>query len=133
MSKKLHKGSCLCGSVKISTDKLSKEGICFCHCSQCRKNYGMYGAFVGTPKESINVVGDKNIQWYKSSPKVRRGFCRKCGSGIFWEYIGSKNIYTHAGLLDNFKTHKGFHIYTKDKGGYYALHDKLPKFKQIPK
>ena len=133
MKKKIYKGSCLCGSVKLTIKNLLDEGVCFCHCSQCRKNYGLYGAFVGAPKEFFSITGDKNIRWYKSSEKVRRGFCKKCGSPLIWEHKGSKNIYTLAGLIDGLRTRKGFHIFAKDKGGYYQLHDKLPKFKHVPK
>ena len=97
------------------------------------KNYGLFGAFVGAPKAFLVITGDKNIRWYKSSLKVRRGFCKKCGSLVLWEYKASKNIYTLAGLIDDFRTRKGFHIFAKDKGSYCQLHDKLPKFKHVPK
>ena len=133
MKTKTYKGSCLCGSVKFTITNLLNEGVCFCHCSQCRKNYGLYGAFVGAPKESLTITGDKNIRWYKSSEKVRRGFCKKCGSALLWKYKESKNIYILAGLIDDLRTRKGFHIFVKDKGDYYQLHDKLPKFKNVPK
>lgn len=59
MKKKTYKGSCLCGSIKLTVTNPLDEGVCFCHCSQCRKNYGLYGAFVGAPKESLTITGDK--------------------------------------------------------------------------
>ncbi len=130
---KSYKGSCLCGSVKFTIKNQLLNKTIFCHCKQCRKNYGLYGAFVGVPKSALSLKGEKNITWYKSSPKVRRGFCKKCGSPIFWEYKNSAHTNILPGLLDNLKTTKGLHLFTKDKGGYYELGDKLPKFKTFPK
>jgi len=113
MTKKMYRGSCLCGMVKLTAKKLRDGRVCFCHCSQCRKNYGLYGAFVGIPKESLSVTESKNISWYQSSSKVRRGFCKKCGSAIFWEHNGGKNTYVLAGVIDGFKPRKGSHGVTR--------------------
>lgn len=92
----------------------------------------MYGAFVGVPKSALKISGEKNIQWYKSSSKFRRGFCKKCGSGIFWENSKWESTYLLTGLFEGLNRKKGIHIFTKDKGGYYNICDTLPQFKTIP-
>ncbi len=130
--KEMLSGSCLCGKVRFKL-KNPFDNIWFCHCTQCRKNYGMHGAFLAAPRESISVTG-KTIKKYKSSPKVARTFCNNCGSPITWDYQGSSKIYILAGLIDGkIKIKKGIHIFTKNKGDYYQIHDKLPKFRTVPK
>lgn len=126
------KGSCLCGKIRFKL-KNPFDNIWFCHCSQCRKNYGMYGAFLAAPREGFSIIG-KTVKKYKSSQKVARSFCSNCGSPISWDYKDSSKIYVLAGLV-NGKTEikKGIHIFTKDKGDYYQIHDAFPKFKTVPK
>lgn len=133
MTKKQYQGSCLCGLVKFSTDKLNRDDMWFCHCSQCRKNYGMYGAFVGVPRNELEISGSENIRWYASSQNFRRGFCKKCGSGIIWENPKWETTYLLTGLFEKLNQKKGVHIFTKDKGDYYNICDTLPQFKSVPK
>jgi len=133
MVKNTYEGSCLCGSIQFSTDKLNRDDVWFCHCSQCRKSYGMYGAFIGVPRKELKISGSENIRWYKSSQKFRRGFCKKCGSGIIWENPKWETTYLLAGLFEKLNRKKGIHIFTKDKGGYYNICDTLPQFKSVPK
>lgn len=124
-----HRGSCLCGTVKFSFSEPLNNTF-FCHCGNCRKSYGMYGAFAKIPKKSLVIQGEKNIKNYKSRSGSIRSFCKKCGSPIAWKYPGSENILVLLGVLDGqVKTYGGKHIWVSDKGGYYQLHDKLPKHK----
>jgi len=101
---------------------------------QCRKNYGMYGAFVGILRNQFRLLKSRRLQSYKSSKNVMRTFCERCGSSITWDLKGSEHMYILAGLLDGkIRITKGTHIFTKDKGGYYTLCDKLPKYRTVPK
>lgn len=130
---KKHSGSCLCGSVKFSFEG-PLDDIWFCHCSQCRKNYGMYGAFVGVLHDSLKINKSKYLNSYRASKDVKRTFCSKCGSPILWDKKGLKYVYILLGLLDekvNIK--KANHIHTKNKGGYYKICDKWPQYKTVPK
>jgi len=100
MTKKQYHGSCLCEAVQFLVSKLNLDDLWFCHCSQCRKNYGMYGAFIGVLRKELKISGAENIQWYESSQNFRRGFCQKCGSGIFWENQEWKTTYLLLGLFE---------------------------------
>ena len=51
---KTQRGSCLCGAVKFSFEGVLDDAY-FCHCIQCRKNYGMHGAFVGVARDKLTV------------------------------------------------------------------------------
>ena len=78
----MHKGSCLCGAIsfEVACDLPPPDG---CHCSLCRKHSGHYFASTDVPRTALTIMGEQNIAWYRSSEKVRRGFCRVCGSSLF--------------------------------------------------
>src|SRR5688572_25720020 len=82
----MHKGSCLCGAV---TFEVSGElpGPDACHCTQCRKTSGHYFVSTDIPRPALTVHGADNVTWYRSSEKVRRGFCKTCGASLFWDPI----------------------------------------------
>jgi len=68
------------------------------------------------------------LKWYDSSEHARRGFCGRCGSTLFWDGRGRDYIAIAAGTLDGKTGLKiARHIFTADKGDYYAITDGLPK------
>jgi hypothetical protein len=117
-----HRGSCLCGAIKFAFSG-DLDDAYFCHCSQCRKNYGMHGAFVGVARDALAVVDkEKTLTSYKSSSSTIRTFCGRCGSPISWDRRGYENIYVCLGLLDgSAKPAKIKNIHAKSKGAYYAI------------
>lgn len=118
-----HRGQCLCGAVRYSVTGGLRPVIA-CHCSQCRRATGNYMTATAAMRETLIVDGAENITWFTSSDTARRGFCRICGSNLFWE--GKDLPYTSitAGSLDN---PTGLtldrHIYVADKGDYYVISD----------
>ena len=127
-----YSGSCLCGAVAFSfTGTL--DDVWFCHCTQCRKNYGMYGAFIGVPRKMLKINKAKRTT-YRSSGNTKRTFCHKCGSPITWDREGHDSIYILAGLIDgNTKIVSAKHIFIKNKGTYYEVCDRWPQYKTVPK
>jgi hypothetical protein len=118
---KKYTGSCLCGATRFSfTGKL--DDLYFCHCSQCRKNYGLYGAFAGVVRGALVMEKADKLRAYKSSKNTTRTFCGVCGSPIAWDRADHENIYVLMGALDGkIKTSGAKHIYAKDQGGYYTI------------
>ncbi|SFN58038.1 GFA family protein, partial [Dokdonella immobilis] len=51
-----------------------------CHCSQCRRHSGHYFVSANVARAALTIHGEENLGWYRSSEKVRRGFCKVCGS-----------------------------------------------------
>jgi hypothetical protein len=118
---KKHRGTCLCGAVRFSVSGPLDDAY-FCHCRQCRKNYGMHGAFVGIPRDGFVISGSKTLTSYKSSKDTVRTFCGRCGSPISWDRKGYERIYVCLGLLDGrIAVPRVKHIHTRDKGAYYAI------------
>lgn len=124
---KTQKGSCLCGKIRFEVTGALREVVA-CHCTQCRKQSGHYYAATNTPDETIRVTGEENLTWYQSSERARRGFCRHCGSALFWKDDRDDFTSILAGSLEK-PTGLAIakHIYVADKGDYYAITDGLPQ------
>jgi hypothetical protein len=123
----MHRGSCLCGSVSFTVSgKIGAPDAC--HCRQCRKHSGHFFASGNVARASLTLVGEESLSWYQSSEKVRRGFCAKCGSSLFWDPSGYDWIAVAMGAFDTpTDTHLDRHIFVADKGDYYELADGLPQ------
>jgi hypothetical protein len=125
-----HKGSCLCGAVSFEVEG-ELPGPDACHCSQCRKHSGHYFASTDVERASLTIGGEKNVAWYRSSEKVRRGFCAICGSSLFWDPIGRDKIAIAMGAFETpTGTRLAMHIFTAGKGDYYDIADGLPQHRR---
>ncbi len=123
----MHKGSCQCGAVTFTVD-CELPGPDACHCGICRKTSGHYYAGTDVPKTSLTVTGSENVSWYKSSEKVQRGFCKTCGSNLFFEPFFRDWISIAMGAFDTpTNTKLAIHIFVDDKGDYYEINDGLPQ------
>ncbi|WP_020591602.1 GFA family protein [Kiloniella laminariae] len=74
-------GKCLCGAVKFTASEVT-TGHGACHCSTCRKWGG--GPALATDVGSIQFEGQDNISVYGSSDWAERGFCKTCGTHLFY-------------------------------------------------
>jgi hypothetical protein len=125
-----HKGSCLCGAVTFEVAGSLPEASA-CHCTKCRKHTGHYEAGVDLPRNRVSIFGQEAISWYFSSEKVRRGFCRFCGSSLFFDPVERDWIGINMGAFDGpTGTRIGLHIFVADKGDYYTLGDGVPQNQQ---
>lgn len=76
------KGSCLCGAVKFEVS-IPETTFNICHCGMCRK--WCSGPFMGVHCESAATFSDdKELAWFKSSDWAERGFCKRCGTNLFY-------------------------------------------------
>jgi hypothetical protein len=128
----MHTGSCLCGLVRFEVDGPlpPPDG---CHCSQCRKFSGHYFVSTDVPRAALTVHGSEHVTWYASSEKVRRGFCARCGSSLFWDPIHRDVLAIAMGAFDApTHTRMAIHIHVADKGDYYEIGDGLPQYPHTP-
>lgn len=126
----MHRGSCLCSAVSFEIEgELAAPDAC--HCSKCRKQTGHYLASSDVPKDRLTISGGENVSWYQSSEKVRRGFCKTCGSTLFWDPPHRDWMGVAMGAFDTpTRTHLKMHIFVADKGDYYDIADGLPQNQQ---
>lgn len=121
------RGSCLCGAVSFEVAAALRPPDA-CHCSQCRKQSGHYWASTNVAREALRIHGAENLTWYRSSEKVQRGFCSRCGSFLFWDPIGRDIVAVAMGAFDKpTDTRLEKHIFVADKGDYYEITDELPQ------
>ena len=124
----INTGSCLCGAVRFRTKGPLREVVA-CHCSQCRKQTGLYYAATNVGLDAFALEGEENVTWYRASSYARRGFCRTCGSALFWQGEDDDKISIMAGALDGeTDLQMGYHIFCADKGAFYEINDGLPQY-----
>jgi len=121
-------GSCLCGRVKVTVNQFARDVVA-CHCGQCRKQTGTYVSAANAHDNDFQVVGSEYLTWYAASDFAKRGFCRECGSLLFWKNTQADTTSIMAGCFDGptgLSTIK--HIFTADKGDYYTIDDGKPRY-----
>ncbi len=78
-------GSCLCGAIAYRAD-----GPVFhashCYCTMCQKQHGAgAGSYANVASAGFAIErGAEAVTEYASSDHGRRGFCRVCGSTLYW-------------------------------------------------
>ena len=81
----------------------------------------------------FTLTQDDGLAWYRSSDHAKRGFCKICGSPLFWQQDGAKQISITAGSLDDDSGLKLWgHIFTSEKGSYYTIPDDELQVEQKP-
>jgi hypothetical protein len=92
-------GGCQCGAIRFRTSELF-DNAHICHCRMCQKAVGNYfAALVSTPKEEL-VWSRGTPARYRSSADVDRGFCKDCGTPLFYENVHWDEIGLMIGALD---------------------------------
>jgi hypothetical protein len=126
----IHRGSCLCGAVRFEVaGELPAPSAC--HCSMCRKHTGHFEAGTDVPRSAVTIQGEQHVTWYRSSEKVRRGFCATCGSSLFFDPIHADWIGIMMGAFDGpTGVRIAQHIFVADKGDYYDIADGVPQNQQ---
>jgi hypothetical protein len=99
MSALRHKGSCLCGAVQISA-VIGEKSITACHCGQCRRWTGG-GPYFSTSVSDARLEGEDHVAIYSASEWGERGYCRSCGTTLFWKMKGKPLNSLAAGLFDD--------------------------------
>ncbi|MEX0286913.1 MAG: GFA family protein [Paracoccaceae bacterium] len=123
----MHKGSCLCGAVAFQVNQTLTDPI-GCHCKQCRQQSGFYFAAGHAKKSAVTFSKDASLVWFRASTFAMRGFCRACGSTLFWRNDEGDDIAVALGAIDGpTGLTLGRHCWVDAKGDYYDLSDGLPQ------
>lgn len=118
-------GGCLWGAVRYEIATGPQAGVdpaallgTYCHCSMCRKaTGGGYATLLSIPREAVRwTKGSPTL--YRSSPIATRGFCRQCGSPLFYDGEAEKQLSLTAGSLDDPSGIKPDH--------HYGIESRLP-------
>lgn len=115
-------GSCQCGKITFELWDFSPE-YSVCHCTECRKWTGGFYACIAAKKGHYKISGSQHITWYLKNPKSEQGFCKNCGSAIFWRKNPDADYLDFAiGMLDNpDQLTAKHHIFCKYKADFYDI------------
>lgn len=118
-------GGCMCGGVRYQISGPIKQAVA-CHCRECRRMTGHFLASTNAWHEHFTLTEGRDLGWYRSGKTSRRGFCKTCGSSLFFQVDDAPKISIAVGTLDD-DSDQGIalaaHIFTEEKGAYYSLDD----------
>ena len=92
-----HSGHCLCGSIRFSASNVERHHDA-CHCGMCRR--WCSGPMFATTVGEVSFSGEENLERYKSSEWAERGFCKRCGSHLFYFLVPANKYFIAVGAFD---------------------------------
>ena len=118
-------GRCLCGAVSYTAEDVETH-FHGCHCSMCRRWTG--GSAMAAAVGSVAFDGAENIARYDSSEWAERGFCRQCGSNLFYHLKGTDRYIMWVGSFDDQTPFKlDGEIFIDEKPDAYAFAGDHPR------
>ncbi|MEM7561954.1 MAG: GFA family protein [Pseudomonadota bacterium] len=113
-------GRCLCGKVRITAHTVNPD-VHACHCNMCRLWNGgpTLSVHCGT---KVSLQSESDVSTYQSCDWAELGFCRHCGSHLFYRALDSGEYIMQTGTFDpdsdfNFNSQ----IFIDEKPGYYSF------------
>ncbi|MBK8456423.1 MAG: GFA family protein [Phyllobacteriaceae bacterium] len=114
-------GRCMCGAVRI-TGTAREAKVAACHCDMCRR--WSSGPYFEVNCENVTFKGQDNITTIRSSEWAERGFCKRCGSNLFYHLIESNEFQISDGLIDDQSGSRlNLQVFIDKKPPYYTLAD----------
>jgi hypothetical protein len=84
-------GRCLCGEVTFAVTGRLRD-VTDCHCERCRRFTGHHMAATAVAVADLAVEDPTGrLTWYRVDG-AEYGFCRSCGSSLFWRADGSPTV-----------------------------------------
>ena len=99
----MREGGCLCESVRYTVRGPLREML-VCHCVECRRWSGHAWMATAARNADLEIIGGDDLGWVKSPGSehaASRGFCRRCGSSLFWRAPAFDRTSISAGTLDD--------------------------------
>jgi len=123
-------GRCLCGAVGFEV-KLPSKWVAHCHCTMCQRAHGAaFVTWVGSEATQAEIRDPHQLlEWHASSPEAQRGFCRRCGSSLFFrssKWPGELHI-ARANFTDPLDKEPQGHVFYDSHVSWFAVNDSLPK------
>lgn len=114
------KGRCLCGEVTVVAASSSNE-VHACHCEMCRRWGG--GPFMEIDCGSdVQFSGEAQISVFSSSEWAERGFCRQCGTHLFYRLKATGEHMITVGLFAaDAKLAFTKQVFIDEKPAYYGF------------
>ena len=92
-------GGCQCGAIRYALARAPKRA-CICHCRMCQKASGQ-------PFMAFATFDESDMRWTRGAPAVfrssnfaERGYCKDCGTPLFFKFEGHEFSITTGSLDD---------------------------------
>lgn len=82
-------GRCLCGAVGLRAPPSTHVEVC--HCGMCRR-WGGGPMMVVHCGPELEIDGETSVSQFDSSDWATRGFCRQCGTHLYY-HLKPANVY----------------------------------------
>lgn len=120
------KGKCLCGNISIHAKQV-KQRMGACHCTMCLKWGG--GPLLSTDSgQEVSFQGKEFVSVFDSSEWADRGFCKECGTHLFYRLKQTEQYIIPIHLFDNIHDFIFDHqVCIDEKPSYYSFMNKTQK------
>ena len=94
-------GNCLCKKIKINLNKACSS-VTACYCKMCRTwaDGALFSLEAAYLEDDVEVEGKDWIHEYAASEIAKRGFCKNCGTSLYYK-LNSGECFFNAGLFDD--------------------------------
>jgi len=115
--------NCLCGAVKITAEQINPK-FTVCHCQSCR-TWGGAPFFAVKCGTKVQIEGNENVKMYDSSSWASRGFCKECGTHLFYKFKANGEYNMPVGMFPKLKGLEMDMQYFSDmRPSYYCFSNK---------
>ena len=113
-------GSCLCGAVTLTTKQLAGR-FAACHCGMCRTWGGGPYLAIDAGAE-VEIEGTDSLTIFDSSKWAERGFCKRCGTHLFYRVKEPRLYKVPVGLFgDSIEPSFGLQVFIDRKPESYTF------------
>jgi len=118
-------GQCLCGAVRFTADSVTPEFYA-CDCGMCLRWCG--GPFLSVTSSGLNFENTENLVVFGSSEWAERGFCRVCGTNMFYRVKELAEYEVNTATFDDASSFRMVgEIFVDDKPPYYEFSGDHPR------
>lgn len=121
-------GRCFCGEITWSSDVAPIRNL-ICHCRDCQRALSApFMATLGFGRGEVIWHGRDAITAYQSSATAERGFCKKCGTRLYYlDTRWPEEEHVMASTLINQNDYQpSAHVMTDETAPWYPLLRRLP-------
>jgi hypothetical protein len=96
-------GGCQCGAIRFHATEL-RDNPHVCYCRMCQKAMGnLFAALVGVRRHHLTWTRGEPAE-FMSSDLAARGYCRDCGTPLYYRAVGGEHLSMAIGAFDEPQT-----------------------------
>jgi hypothetical protein len=129
-------GKCQCGKVHYRVQGVAAT-LLVCHCLECqRQSASAFGMALWVNQAKLQLLSGELNQWSRTTPSGQQmlcRFCHTCGTRLFHQIKGSKQISIKPGTLNQPRQLQPVaHIWTNSKQDWVSIPENLLQYPENP-